>query len=249
MYRSSLFRISICAFFGLVGILGEPVTLSAQDNPQEIQFVETYALSTDREETLEQLVPGTEAYYYYHCLHFLTTEQLDKAEAMLKPWTKRFGKTQRAKIIRNRLAILKYDDDPAETLKFLRQELGLNLNHQREIPQTQRDLPTRLDEKLIELDVLTKRALTRRQTDLLTDAGLELISGRKLSKDQRRHLLQRLRYPDYPGLVELIMTDLKERDSGGFGSINIHRELTITQLDQCAESMPKLLDDNNFVNV
>ncbi len=75
MYRSLLFRISICSFFGLVGILGEPAELTAQNNPQEIQFVETYALSTDREKTLEQLVPGTEAYYYYHCLHFLTTEQ------------------------------------------------------------------------------------------------------------------------------------------------------------------------------
>ncbi len=152
-------------------------------------------------------------------------------------------------MIRNRLEILKYDDDPAETLKFLRQELGLNLNHQREIPQTQRDLPTRLNEELINLDVLIKRALTRQQTDLLTDAGLELISGKDLSKDQRRNLLQRLRYPDYPGLVELILQDLKERDSGGFGSINIHRELTLAQLDKCAEAMPKLLDDNNFVNI
>ncbi len=248
MYRSSLFRYSIFALFGFVWILGNPDSLPAQNPAQEIGFVEQYALSTDREKTLERLVPGTETYYYFHCLHYLTTEQLDKAEEMLKPWIKRFGRTNRVNLIRNRLAILKYSDNPTETLEFLRKELGLDLNHQREIPQTQRDLPTQLNDQLISLEILTKQALTRRNTESLTDAGLELLSGKTLSKDQRRHLLQRLRYPDYPGLVKLVVDDLKQRDSGGFGRINIHRQLTIAQLDESAHTMPKLLDHNEFVN-
>ena len=220
---------------------------NAWQSEQDIQFVEQYALSTDRESTLKQLVPGTEAYYYYHCLHFLTTEQLVKADEMLNPWVKRFGKTNRVKLIQNRLALLKYGDDPQSTLDYLRRELGLNLNHQRQIPQTQRDLPSKLNPDLIEISRRVRAVLNSRLTDRFTDAGLELLANQKLTKEQLRHLLQRLRFPDYPGLVNLIVTDLKERDSGGFGSINIHRELTLAQLDECAEQLPKLKEDNAFV--
>ena len=149
-------------------------SLPAQ-SAQEIQFVERYALSDDREATLKELVPGTEDYYYYHCLHYLTTEQLAKAEEMLKPWMKRFGRTNRARLVENRLEILKYGDDPDSTLAFLKRKLKLNHNHQREIPQTQRDLPTKLDPSLIDLDRRIKAVLNSRRTDRFTDAGLPSI--------------------------------------------------------------------------
>ena len=32
-----------------------------------------------------QLIPGTEDYYYYHCLHYQNTEQFDKVEELLPP--------------------------------------------------------------------------------------------------------------------------------------------------------------------
>ncbi|MFN0198151.1 MAG: hypothetical protein ACKVT0_15500, partial [Planctomycetaceae bacterium] len=46
----------------------------------EIEFVETFALSSDREEALKQLIPGTEDYYYWNCLQLLNTEQFDKVD-------------------------------------------------------------------------------------------------------------------------------------------------------------------------
>ncbi len=245
MHYSLLFRPLIVALAIAPALLwnGNCNAQSAQD----IQFVEQYALSSDRESTLKQLVPGTEPYYYYHCLHYLTTEQLTKAEEMLKPWIKRLGKTKRVKLIQNRLALLKYGDDPQSTLDYLRKELSLNLNHQRQIPQTQRDLPTKLNPSLIDIQKRVRAVLNSRNTDRFTDAGLELLADQKLTKVQRRHLLQRLQVPDYPGLVKLIVADLKERDSGGFGRINIHRELTLEQLDECAKLLPKLMDNNSYV--
>src|SRR5262245_38274523 len=39
----------------------------------EISFVEDFALAPDRSVPLKQLVPGTEPYYYFHCLHLLNT--------------------------------------------------------------------------------------------------------------------------------------------------------------------------------
>ena len=40
----------------------------------EIDFVEDFSLAQDRSGPLKQLIPGTEDYYYYHCLHALNTE-------------------------------------------------------------------------------------------------------------------------------------------------------------------------------
>jgi hypothetical protein len=48
----------------------------------EVGYVEDFALAKDRAESLKKLIPGTEDYYYYHCLYYLNTEQYEKVEAM-----------------------------------------------------------------------------------------------------------------------------------------------------------------------
>jgi len=55
----------------------------------EIGFVERFALATDRERVLEQLVPGTEDFYYYHALHYQLTAQNAKLQETLKQWAAR----------------------------------------------------------------------------------------------------------------------------------------------------------------
>ena len=163
---------------------------SIQLAAQEIGFLEDFVLATDREKVLKQLVPGTEPYYYYHALHFQNKQQLDKVDELLTPWIKRFGETQRVKQIQNRQALLKYSDDPETTLAYLTKQLNLRFNHQREIPQTQRELPTKLDPKLTSTDQLLANALARHSnTEGIKDSGLLLLAERKLTKTQLRHLL------------------------------------------------------------
>ncbi len=233
--------------FGLAG------NLDVGSDPamaQEIGFLEEFSLSENRAEILKRLVPGTERYYFFHCLHYQNMQQLAKVDELLKPWIKRFGYTQQVNQIRNRQALLKYGDDPRETLDFLTQQLNLNFNHQREIPQTQRDLPTEFDAGLTDPDRLAAQAMQRYQnSDGFTESGLPLLASKTLSQTQLRHLLQRLRYPDFPGLVDLIVRDLKERDSGGFGRMPIHTALTLNQLDDLASKLPKVANQTNFVNL
>ena len=45
---------------------------------KEIGFVENFALATDRSAALKQLVPGTDDYYYYNCVHAQNTGKLDR---------------------------------------------------------------------------------------------------------------------------------------------------------------------------
>ena len=111
--------------------------------------------------------------------------------------------------------LLKYSDDPQATLDFLKRELELNFNHQRELPTAERKLPTKLDPKLIASDVLLKQNLNS-NLDQITDQGLRLLAGTKLTDGQRRALLKRLDRPDFPGLVDLVASELKSKE---FGSI------------------------------
>src|ERR1700692_3912385 len=75
----------------------------------EIGYVEDFALAKDRAARLRQLIPGTEDYYYYSCLHLLNTEQFDQVEALPRPWLARFGQTARLTEIQTRHALLTYE--------------------------------------------------------------------------------------------------------------------------------------------
>ncbi len=114
----------------------------------EIGYVEQFALARDREASLKQLIPGTEDFYYYHCLHFQNLEQFDRVEQFLQEWIKRFQYTPRVREIQHRQALLTYRLDPQKSLDYLQRTLNLQFNHQRETVGASPDLPTRLDQTL-----------------------------------------------------------------------------------------------------
>src|SRR6187549_4004293 len=91
----------------------------------EVGYVEDFALAKDRTAALKQLIPGTEDYYYYHCLHLLNTGQLDKLDALTRPWVERHGHTARVTEIQVRRHLLGYDRHPKAALDFLTAHLGL----------------------------------------------------------------------------------------------------------------------------
>src|SRR3954464_12485602 len=99
----------------------------------EVGFVEDFALAKDRGTALRQLIPGTEDYYYYHCLHLLNTAQLDKLDALTRPWVERPGHTARVTAVQVRLPLLSYDKHPRASLNFLVAHLGLRFDHQKEV--------------------------------------------------------------------------------------------------------------------
>jgi len=217
---------------------------------REIDYVEKFALAKERSEALKELIPGTEEFYYYHCLHYQHTGQFNEVEKVLTQWIKRYKHTSRVEEIRNRQALLLYRQDPNRALKLIRERLGLRFAHQK-IPLEKRvNLPTRLDPKLISHDTLARKAFARRKElgDFENSAFHYLLKA-KLNPDQRRHLLGRLRRPDYPGLVKLIVADLRYKYSRGFGSHPVHAQLLLDQLEECLRLMPELIKNTKFINV
>ena len=216
---------------------------------QEIGYIEDFALAQDRGEVLKELIPGTEDYYYYHCLHYQHTEQFDKVDDTLKAWIKRYKYTARVKEIQNRQALLTYARNPEASLTFLRQRLGLTFAHQRERLNQKPNLPTALDQKLIGRAALAARAYrTYQNLNGFENRALDWLVATNLNADRRRNLLQRLQRPDHAGLPKLIVDDLNYKYSRNFGSFGIHQQLLLVQLDECLKLKSDLLNQTAFVN-
>ncbi len=219
---------------------------------QEIGFAETFALAENREEALKQLIPGTEDYYYYHALHYQNEGQFDKVDALFDPWVKRFNETPQVVEMRNRQALLRYSNDPAKTLEYLRQRLGTNLGHQQEIPDKVPDLPGALDPNAISRAALLRDSFNRAQgLEPLEDAALEWLArdGQiELTPLRRKQLLARLTRPDFPGLAAMILEDFKTKESRGFGEYPIHAALLPEQLKELLAAKPDLARTQAFVD-
>ncbi|MBP7276284.1 MAG: hypothetical protein KBA51_08800, partial [Kiritimatiellae bacterium] len=228
------------------------LALAASVRAQEIGFVETFALAPDRAEALKELVPGTDEYYYYHALHAQNQGQREEFQEQMSRWIRaRDGNVVTlARTLLNRQALLDYETEPAKSLEYIRNELGLRFPHARKTGEHRSGAPTELNSDLISIPTLLQRALSldSRHLNAIDNAGLDLVANAELSSEQRRNLLARLRRPDYPGLVNLILADLDYRDSRGFGHHEIHRALTLAQMDELLERRPPLRNEAAFVN-
>jgi hypothetical protein len=214
----------------------------------EVGYIEDFALTKDRAVALRQLIPGTEDYYYFHCLHLLNTGRLDKVEELTRPWLERFGQTTRLTEIQNRHALLSYDRQPQKSLDYLKRRLGLLFNHQKEIVGAAPNLPTALDARLISRQALWDMSRARwANLQNCEDAALDWLAAEQLTWGQRRNLLQRLSRPDLPNLVRLIDEDLKAQHPQPFGSYPIHRQLTLAQLEDLLKLRPDMLNQTAFV--
>ncbi len=242
--RSRFWRVWVAVW------LGVSVVWPGGAPGEEIGYIEDFALASDRAVALEQLIPGTEDFYYYHCLHYQNLEQYDRVEQLLQAWIGRFNYTPRVHEIQYRQALLTYARHPKESLAFLERTLNLQFNHQRQSLDARPDLPTSLDEALLDRTRLMQDALQNFQNlDGFEDAALDSLVESPLPPDRRRHLLGRLTRPDHPGLAQIVVEDLAQPGSGGFGSLPIHRQLLLAQLDECLQLQPDLLNQTEFVRV
>jgi hypothetical protein len=243
----------VCRLFGtlLVVLIATAASQAVADDT--IGFVEAFALAEDRAEVLQQLIPGTEEYYFYHALHYQNTGQTEELHDVIDRWTKRTESSGLRDLIVRRDRLFAYDTDPERTLAWLRSELGLHFSHQQEAAPGQKpNLPTSLDPNVISREAFIRYA-TAHQDNLsgfensaldwiLREGGVNLTSGR------RRALLSRLDRPDYEGLVDLILADFRTEESRQFGEFNIHRMLLLSQMDELLEKNPDLRTNTNFIH-
>lgn len=217
---------------------------------QEIGFVERFALAEDRREALQELIPGTEEFFYYHCLHHQNEGALAAAEAILVDWRAKRGDGPLVQKMWTRQVLLAYHDSPERALKFLRTELNLNHSHAAPSKDRAAEYPSTLDDSSLSenarLDALlaSDASLAKLET-----SGLHLLMDRNLSDSQWRSVIGRLDRADLPRLVDRLAGELALRDSQGFGWAPVHSLLTLEQLQQLHQRRPELLENDNFVRV
>ncbi len=230
-------------------LLGISVARMSALADNEVGFIEKFALAKDRAAVLQQLVPGTEEYYFFHALHYQNTAQKAKLAAIMEQWAKRFANSSQRQIIENREALIGYDTDPQKTLKYLREKLGLEFNHVQEVRDAKPDLPAVLDPALIAREVFLQQALQDDGLNGLADDELERLVRDKtpLRPAQRNVVLTKLTRPDVPGLVEMIAEDLRTTENRHFGDFPVHRLLLPEQLDALAKLVPAITDQQAFV--
>ena len=215
----------------------------------DIGFVEKFALSADRKEALKLLIPGTPDYYYYHCLDAQLRGDKGTVKKHLELWIKRHGRTAQVREVQDRQALLDYGANPEATLAHLRRELGLSFSHSRVIEGQKPKHPTALDPKQISFDAYLARTFRSGDLSGVEGRGLEKLDHDKLNATRLRHLLSRLQRPDIANLPHLIVKDLSNKHSRGFGSHNIHRQLTKAQMDELLQLDPGLINSTQFINI
>ena len=222
-------------------------SLAAQGTP--IGFEETYALAPDRAQAVAPLIPGTDDWYYYHARERLDARDFATVRALLPAWIQRHDRNARVREIEFREALLSYGDDPERTFAFVRDRLGLRFDHQRVVPGERTDLPSQLDAALLTNETLTQRAWQLHPGDVsgFTDRALPALARTELDGNQLHALLQRLDRADVDNLPALVVRDLDHRQSRGFGSLPVHGQLRIAQLEECARLRPGLLQERGFV--
>ncbi len=238
---SMLFSIAI---IGLVSTLGGE-TVRGQ---QEIGFVEKFALSSDRRLALSELIPGTQDFYYFHCLHYQNEMALAEAQAILDAWRAKLGSNQQIEDMQLRQHLLSYNDNPERALRTLREQLGIELNHRAPARDQAATLSSELDNRELELAKLLEQAIARDGNfSELEDAALALVLDRQLAPERLRALLSRLSRADLPNVVNKIAEELKLQDTRGFGWTELHAKLTLEQLEQLLKLVPELIQNDAFV--
>jgi hypothetical protein len=214
----------------------------------EIGFDEEYCLAEDRAVPLKQLIPGTEDYYYYHCLYHQQRGETSQVANLLKQWVNRYSHSQRYEEIRTRQVLLDYAQNPERIVRFIIERLNLQFNHARKQAVARKSFSSRLPEEWLSYQTLKATAL-REYNDLsgFKYPGIEALMHDDLTGDRRRDLLNRLQYPDGERLAQMVVDDLQHQYSGGFGSLAIHGRLLPEQLEFCSRAMPQLLEQTPFV--
>jgi hypothetical protein len=240
------FKIVLALLILVVGTVGQGGNYVR--GQQAIGFIEKFATATDRRPLLEQLIPGTEDYFYYTALHHQTTGEVAEARSVLEAWRTKFGNTQPVNDMFARQELLEYATHPQQTLAYLTRELGLQLGHAPPSRDRAATLSNKFDNAQIELKQLIDQALAQDPSlSQLDNSALGLLLQRELNVVQLRGLLSRLDRADLPGTVEAIAKELALKDSAGFGWCGLHNMLTLAQLEQLEKLLPQLLENDNFV--
>lgn len=210
--------------------------------------LEALALADDRDAALAHLVPGTEDHDWWRSIRLQNLGDLDAVDPILARWRSLHGDTGRRAALEQRQLLLRADRDLPARASELCRTFGVRFDHRAEIEAASVHEPTALDPAVLDPQRLLDEALLRDPSlGTVTDDALPLLLHGPLSAAVRRTLLGRLSRGGFPGLVDAIAADLREKSSEGFGSLRVHQKLVTDELVALADRVPALREHRAWV--
>lgn len=207
----------------------------------DLELREALALSDDRSTALAQLLPGSEEHDYHRCLRAQHAGDLDAADQILHSWPERHGHTASYNKLQLRQLLCRAAVAPSRVAEKLRDQFGVSHWHEKEVEEVDPRRPTKVAEGTFDGISLLKQAVDHDSNlSQVTDEGMYELLDWSLDPTRRRVLLGRLSHTPQPELVGLVADDLAIKNSGGFGSLAIHEQLTLDQLHALAGRVREL---------
>ncbi|CAN5150178.1 hypothetical protein BH11MYX1_BH11MYX1_34860 [soil metagenome] len=207
----------------------------------DLEVLEALAFSNDRPRVLAQLLPGSEDHDYFTCLRAQHQGAFAEAQGIIDAWPERHSQDAKLRRLELRQLMYRVMQDPDSAADALRDRLGVSHDHEAEVAEVDPTRPTRLAPGAFDPNELLRRA-SDYSSDLsqVTDEGLYELLSHTLDSTRRNRLLARLHHTPAPELATLVAADLEVRGNQ-FGTLQIHHELTLTQLREVAERHEELL--------
>ncbi len=228
----------------------------------ELEFKERFADPATRAAALESLVPGTRDWFFYRALDHQLAGRDAECRATLQHWRAAAEDPEaRPQVsddglatLENRAAILRYRRQPETALAELAGMLDLKFDHARPDARSEEALPTRLDPQLVSAAAFEADAGRRTRGEPWREASAprllaDLADPGDLTAEQRRWLLEKLRFAHHPAVIPLVAAGLAERGAEPFGGHRVHRLLSSTQLGELLRLRPELANSEAFVHL
>jgi hypothetical protein len=214
---------------------------------EPLGFLERFALSDQREQTLAELIPNTPDYYFFNVLHSQNQGSVAQARALLDEWIAKHGSNDLTKRMQTRQSILEYASNPVATAEFLQREFQIATSHPAPKKNEAAELETKLDPNFLDWKKVLQDTTKTQGIDTLEDRVLSDVLSDVPNIDELRKWFSRSLRIDTPKLIDRMVEELTTIHSRGFGWAPIHRELTLDQLQELQKRIPTLNQNGNYV--
>ena len=239
----TLFILSVSILGGKTQAQSEPMTSITEP----LGFLERFALSDQREQTLAELIPNTPDYFFFNVLHAQNQASVAQARALLDQWIAKHGANDLTQRMQTRQAILEYASNPNAAAEFLQREFQIATSHPAPKKNEAAELDTKLDPNFLDWKKILQDTVKNQGIDTLEDNVLGDALSDVPNIDELRKWFSRSHRIDSPKLIDRMVEELTTIHSRGFGWAPIHRELTLEQLQELQKRIPTLNQESNYV--
>jgi len=232
----------------------------------------------EKEKVLSTLVGGSNDYYFYNTIHLLNIDPTladsnnkTKFDNLFKEWSvPSITSTSRSNLnlIELRQKILAFTETEADQtssgsvfddlVQKLKSLLGLTFGYSAthfqdsssgsDVPETEvKSKSSILTESLIDTNTLIKEVLTSYSPSTIdrveTNALPFLLENFTVPETMSKNILNRMKYPNHDKIIDMIIAN-----PTSFGSYQIHRQLTLEQMERIAKANPIFIDSEYVRN-